>query len=42
LITQAKMRKIVGEIAEIDKRFASVIAAPAIQSVATLNHSFLR
>ena len=37
LITNAKMRKIVGEIATIDKRFASVIEASELCDIGTSN-----
>ena len=37
LITQAKMRKIVGEIAEIDKRFAPIIGVSELCDIGTSN-----
>ena len=37
MITQAKMRKIVGEIAEIDKRFAPVIERSELCDIGTTN-----
>lgn len=37
MITQAKMRKIVTEIAEIDKRFANVISASELCDIGTTN-----
>jgi DNA-3-methyladenine glycosylase II len=37
MITQAKMRKIVNEIADIDKRFAGVVAASELCDIGTTN-----